>query len=99
MNFVEGKKYLITTHNWFLAPDGQEYRAVYGTVKEFLGIDTNRHSTNWYVTIGDMIVAGCQVYYAIEAASCSKTHCKRSVEYEGKIVDQREACSRIYHTT
>ena len=71
-----GKKYLITTQAWFLAPDGAQYRAVYGTVKalcsdaETLGIKTNARSTNWYITIGNMVVAGCQVFYAIETDKC-----------------------------
>ena len=49
------KKYLITTDKWFMAPDGESYMAVFGTVtailtdKETLGVDTNRHSSNWIV--------------------------------------------------
>jgi len=64
-----GEKFLITTDEWFYAPDGNSYRSVHGTVKgiftdkEALGIETNRHSSNWYVQIGNMIVAGCQIHY------------------------------------
>jgi len=67
-----GKTYLITTDNWFVAPDGKQYQAVYGTVNailsddETLGIKTNARSTNWYVSIGRMLIAGCQVHYAIQ---------------------------------
>lgn len=67
-----GTKLLITTDNWFFAPDGQNYRAVYGTVRgvfsdtETLGIKTNAKSTNWYVQIGKMCIAGCQIHYVIE---------------------------------
>ena len=66
-------KYLITTDNWFMAPDGYEYRSVWGEARvveanEALGIKTNRNSTNWYVKIGSeknhMILAGCQIHYA-----------------------------------
>lgn len=63
-----GKKYLITCDAWFYAPDGENYRAAFGTVhavvdaKTALGIDTNRNSTNWYVVIDDMIIAGCQIH-------------------------------------
>ena len=67
-------KYLITTDSVFTAPDGVEYRAVWGdvTVLEdtFLGIKTNRGSSNWFIKVGSddkhVIVAGCQVHYAIK---------------------------------
>ena len=43
-------KYLITTDDWFYAPDGKKYKSVWGEVKiledEVLGITTNRNSTN-----------------------------------------------------
>ena len=68
-----GDKVLITTDNWFVAPDGSECRAVFGTVhgvfdsETTLGIKTNDRSTNWYVKIGRMIVAGCQIHYVIKS--------------------------------
>lgn len=66
-------KYLITTDNWFIAPDGKTYRAVWGEVEiiqdEFLGIKTNRNSSNWFAKVGNknnhVIIAGCQIHYAI----------------------------------
>lgn len=71
-----GENFLISTDNWFFAPDGKQYRAVFGKVHAItqdtaLGIKTNRNSTNWYVNIGNMIVAGCQVHYAIRTDNCS----------------------------
>jgi len=77
MSIKIGDKALITTDLWFFAPDGQQYRAVFGTVKairsseETLGIKTNARSTNWYVEIGDVILAGCQIHYAIKTNHCS----------------------------
>ena len=71
MNMEIGKRVLITTNEWFLTPDGKSCKGVYGTVKnilsseETLGVKTNSKSTNWYVEIGDMLVAGCQIHYAI----------------------------------
>ncbi len=67
-------KYLITTDNWFIAPDGKQYRSVWGNVEvledNFLGIKTNRNASNWFVKVGSednfMIVAGCQIHYAIK---------------------------------
>lgn len=66
-----GTKALITTDNWFFAPDGLQYRAVYGTVKgvftdnETLGVKTNARSTNWYAQVGNMVIAGCQIHYVV----------------------------------
>ncbi len=77
MNIQVGKKALLTTHNWFIAPDGLYYKAVFGTIKsvktddEVLGIKTNRNSTNWYVEIGDMTIAGCQIFYAVRTDKCN----------------------------
>lgn len=65
-----GKKCLITTDCWFVAPDGKEYKSVFGTVRailsseQSLGVKTNSKSTNWYVEIGNMLIAGCQIHYA-----------------------------------
>lgn len=66
-----GDKVLITTNGWFYAPDGKQYNAVFGTLQaiksdvETLGIRTNARSTNWYVQVGRVTIAGCQVYYAV----------------------------------
>jgi len=69
-------KYLITTSEWFVAPDGKTYQAVWGNVEirqddKALGVKTNRQSTNWYAKIGTkenhVIVAGCQIFYACKA--------------------------------
>lgn len=68
-----GKKYIVTTDNWFYGKDGKQYRGVFGTLKgvfddkETLGIITNRNSTNWYAQIGSVRVAGCQIHYVVEA--------------------------------
>lgn len=71
MDFQIGQTILVTTDNWFIAPDGSQYRAVFGTVQgilndtETLGKKTNARSTNWYVKVGNMLIAGCQIHYAI----------------------------------
>jgi len=67
-------KYLITTDNWFLAPDGKQYKAIWGDVEiiedYFLGVKTNRNSSNWFAKISGntlhVIIAGCQIHYAIQ---------------------------------
>lgn len=77
LNIEIGKKALISCDNWFIAPDGCEYKAVFGTIKsvrtseETLGVKTNAKSTNWYVEIGNMTVAGCQIHYAICTDTCN----------------------------
>ena len=71
-----GKKYLVTTASWFIAPDGEEYRAVWGVAKcletkETFGFTPNRNHANWVYEIGDgdgkITIAGCQVLYAIQS--------------------------------
>ncbi len=76
LNIVVGEKALITVDNWFYGPDGRQYRAVFGTVKavrtaeDSLGVKPNGKSTNWYLEIGKMTLAGCQVHYALRTDSC-----------------------------
>lgn len=77
MNIEIGSKALVTTDTWFIAPDGNQYRAVFGTVRgcyiaeEVLGIKPNAKSTNWYLEIGNMIIAGCQIHYAMRTDECN----------------------------
>ncbi|QFQ87340.1 hypothetical protein F8A10_07830 [Paracoccus kondratievae] len=99
---MPGQKYLITTDNWFFAPDGENYRAVWGTVNAVvdaetaLGIKTNRNSTNWYVSIGDMIVAGCQIHYAMRADGFDPKAPLAEVEHNGKRLLTKCGMTRIY---
>lgn len=67
-----GKKVLITTSNWFIAPDGIQYKAVHGTLKgvheagKSLGFIPNRSHANWFIEVGDMVIMGCQVMYVVK---------------------------------
>lgn len=78
--------YLITTDNWFYAPDGKQYKVVWGNVQitgdEVLGIKTNARSTNWYAKVGSddnhIIVAGCQIHYAVK---CRKPNVEEVDDY------------------
>lgn len=79
MNYTIGKKYLITVDDWFYAPDGKQYHAVFGTIQGFhnsletLGIKVNIRSADWYMSIGNgntMSIAGCRIHYAIKTDSC-----------------------------
>ena len=87
-----GKKYLVTTEEWFAGPDGERYKAVHGTVTGLhsddatLGIKTNRGHTNWYMEIGQMIIAGCQIKYAIRTDEVNKEPVLEQNWHDGKIV-------------
>ena len=61
------------------------------------GIKTNRGSTNWYVVIGKMIIAGCQVHYVIQCDECYSLRGTREEVYEGE-VKENKVMSRIYVT-
>ena len=102
-NISIGDQVLITCDGWFYAPDGEQYRAVFGTMKgvkdaeSVLGISTNSRSTNWYVEIGNMIVAGCQVYYAIKTDSVSFQPPTTEIEFEGRNIKDCLHRTRIYN--
>ncbi|MCB5318630.1 hypothetical protein LH413_14125 [Yersinia massiliensis] len=98
-----GEKFLITTDNWFIAPDGRLYKSVFGTVHEVsdaestIGIKTNRNSTNWYVGIGNMIVAGCQIHYAIKTDQANFGAVSEFEASASGVLDQTLPFSRIYN--
>lgn len=90
---MEGK-YLITTDNWFIAPDGKEYKAAWGEVTiledNILGIKTNMRSTNWYAKIGSednhIVIAGCQIHYAVKCENTPFTMYGEAMDFhEGKL--------------
>jgi len=91
-NIEIGKTVLITTHNWFIAPDGKQYMAAFGTAKavldsqQTLGVKTNARSTNWYVELGNMTIAGCQVFYAIRTDSCELGDVESFEVKDGKVL-------------
>jgi len=74
-------KYLITTDAWFYAPDGKQYKGVWGEVEivsdTILGIKTNARSSNWYAKVGSeenhVIIAGCQIHYACKSKNKPNT--------------------------
>lgn len=85
MKALIGKSVLITTSDWFYAPDGRMYKAVWGTIiaiqedKEAFGFAVNRSHANWLITIGNMTIAGCRVLYAIK---CDTPNFGRADEYQ-----------------
>lgn len=97
-----GKKFLITCNEWFYAPDGENYKAVFGTVHAVvnddvaLGIKTNAKSSNWFVSIGDMIVAGCQIQYAQRANKFNPKPSLAEIDHNGERHISSNATTRIY---
>ena len=97
-------KHLITTDQWFFAPDGQSYKAAWGEVKivedDVLGIKTNRISTNWFAVVGsndkEIIIAGCQIHYAIKCNNKpdNKPYMQEET-HEGKLIET-SGRGRIY---
>lgn len=100
----QGEKYLITTHEWFLCPDGEEYRGVWGICEiinseDAFGFTPMRPSTNWFLKIGNednhVIVAGCHIHYAVK---CSNKPVAKPGTYIHDVTKNELVCSKIYFT-
>lgn len=93
LNIAVGQKALVTVDNWFYGPDGKQYRAIFGTVKavrtaeESLGIRPNGKSANWYLEIGSVTIAGCQVHYALKTDICDFSPAADWSVHEGRPVE------------
>ncbi len=99
-----GKKYLVTTNDWFFGPDGENYRAAWGTcyiknIKEVFGFDPIRPSTNWYLVVGkegkEAIIAGCQIHYAVRCEEITNNVLK-GIMYTDKDMGIQRKADRIY---
>ena len=90
-----GKTYLITMDAWFTAPNGMRYNCVFGTVRSIinaadqLGITVNSRSMNFYINIGNLSIAGCQVHYAVE---CERIDTNLGGVYDFTIKDGEIIC-------
>tara|TARA_R110000850_G_scaffold129113_1_gene248758 strand:+ start:248 stop:577 length:330 start_codon:yes stop_codon:yes gene_type:complete len=95
---------LVTTDGWFIGHDGGEYRGVYGkltaihTDEQALGVKTNAKSTNWYAQVGGMLIAGCQIHYAIncQGKDVNLYEFVHECIHNGKGVKTKQS-SRIYN--
>jgi len=84
--------YLITTDEWFVAPDGKTYRSVWGNVEILsdilLGVKTNARSSNWFAKVGKesnhVIIAGCQIHYAVKCDKPNDSHVTDYQIHEGE---------------
>lgn len=101
---INDKYYLITCNDWFIAPDGEEYRSAWGKcniteAKDSFGFTPLRPSTNWFCKVGDgdnsIIIAGCHIHYAIE---CSIKPFKRTETYINDTTKVQLTANKIYFT-
>ena len=91
-NELIGKKVLITTTDWFVAPDGLQYRALFGTLKSVtestkaLGFAINRSHANYFFEVGKMKIMGCRVMYMIECEGVNSNDTEEILAKEGGII-------------
>jgi len=96
-----GQNVLITTSGWFMAPDGLEYRGVFGKLKgvheagKSLGFIPNRSHANWFIEIGNMVIMGCQVMYVVRTDNPVLSQVDDWQMNEGKVI-QFNRPTRIY---
>ena len=85
-----GQNVLVTTDTWFYAPDGLSYRAAFGKLKavrsseDTLGIRTNAKSTNWYMEVGNLTIAGCQVHFVVQTDKVNFGSVTESLSHEAE---------------
>lgn len=100
-NIRVGDTLVVTCDNWFHAPDGVMYKAVFGTVRavrtaeESLGVRPNGKSTNWYLEIGNMIIAGCQIHYLVKALTFNRGRADEHTVKDGVLIEYQRTC-QIY---
>ena len=102
MNNLINKNVLITTSAWFYAPDGKQYRSVWGTLKSvqedttLIGFKVNRSHANYVYEVGNMLIMGCQVMYIIQADDITFDRVEDYQVHDGKyVLDYRP--SAIYN--
>jgi hypothetical protein len=100
----EGKKYLVTTDNWFIAPDGNQYRSAWGicyikTLFEEFNFTPLRPSTNWFLEVGangkKITIGGFQIHFVIECENMPEDKLK-NVTYIEKDTGLEILASKIY---
>lgn len=102
-NVKPGDKVIVTCDNWFYAPDGQSYRAVFGTVRavrtaeDALGVRPNGKSTNWYAEVGNITIAGCQIHYVVRSDTCDMGDILAWTETEPGVIKRYLRPTHIYN--
>jgi hypothetical protein len=66
---LNGKKALVTTKDWFYGPDGEQYRAAWGTVtirRALYRQYTGRECADWLADVGGALtIDGRQITHAL----------------------------------
>ena len=103
---TQGEHYLVTTDCYFIAPDGEEYRAVWGvcrivTTEQAFGFTPARPSTNWFLQVGEgerqVVVAGCQIHYCVR---CAERPTEKPGRYDiPNTQTDKTVINKIYFTT
>lgn len=103
MTELIGKNVLVTTANWFTAPNGRDYKAAWGELKgiheagKALGFIPNRAHANWFLEVGNMVIMGCQVMYVIQSEHLPNFgEAKSYTVHDGKRTDY-DRHSHIYN--
>lgn len=98
-------KVLITTREWFFAPDGRQYKAVHGTLKgvhaakDVFGFTVNASHANWLIEVGDMAILGCQVLYCVRCETVDIAPKETYSMHEGRVIVYTPPINHIYQTT
>ena len=99
LNDLINKPVLITLKDWFYAPNGEQYRAVFGIFKGvqkteyFLGVPKDRSHANWFFKVGSMSVPGCLFANLIETEEVNLG----TALAQGDKEDTVRRLSHIYH--
>ena len=88
MNLTKGERYLVTTEDWFVAPDGNNYNAVFGTA-----CSTPHAGTQ---IIGNMHLPKEKVMYAVKCDSVCMLAPVVDVKYRGDICKSKSSLPHIY---
>ncbi len=71
--FVPGTVMAVQADDWFMGPDGQDYRRAFGPcyvlkARDFMGFEP-KNSANWFMQVGHgpraVVIAGCKLHYAL----------------------------------
>ena len=66
MEFKIGEKHLISINKWFIAPNGSEYRAIYGTINDISG-----SKGDLSVVVGSLAIPKSKILCAIKTDGCN----------------------------
>jgi len=80
------KYVLLTTKDWFFAPDGQQYKAVFGEIS----------TEDPLLQVGNTTIPASQVVTIIKTDHVNFRNEVRGVEFEGKIIPNETEGTRIY---